>query len=87
MDALSRPDPDCTGTLTIESVQGDRATVREHIQAGHCFDNGLIEARTVGNKLLYRWYRRTESGGDERNDVIALGTLSESGPSLGPPPS
>ena len=47
-------DPDCTGTLTIESVEGDRATVREHIQAGHCFDNGLIEARTVGNKLLYR---------------------------------
>ncbi|MGH2967085.1 MAG: hypothetical protein ACRDMH_17130 [Solirubrobacterales bacterium] len=79
-------DPDCTGTLTIESVEGDRATVREHIQAGHCFDNGLIEARTVGNKLLYRWYRRSESGGDERNDVIALGTLSESGPSLGPPP-
>lgn len=79
-------DPECTGTLTIESVAGDRATLRERIASGGCFDHGLIEARRVGNKLLYRWYRQSDDDRGEQNDVIALGTLSESGPSLGPPP-
>ena len=79
-------DPECTGTLTIESVAGDRATLRERIESGGCFDNGLIEARKVGDKLLYRWYRQSDDDRGEQDDVIALGTLSESGPSLGPPP-
>lgn len=79
-------EPDCYGTLKVESVEGDRATVREKIGAGHCFDNGLIEARRVGDKLLYRWYRQSDDDSGEQEDVIAIGTLSESGPSLGPPP-
>jgi hypothetical protein len=77
---------DCIGTLTVESAEGDRATVREHITSGDCYDNGLIEARRVGDQLLYRWLRQDPNGPHEQNDVIAVGTLSESGQSLGPPP-
>ncbi len=40
----------------------------------------------MGDKLLYRWYRQSDDDRGEQDDVIALGTLSESGPSLGPPP-
>ncbi len=78
--------PNCIGTLMIESVAGDRATLREHITGGDCFDNGLIEARKVGDQLLYRWYRQSDDDRGEQDDVIAIGTLSESGESLGPPP-
>jgi hypothetical protein len=80
-------DPDCIGALTIESAAGDRAVLREHITSGDCFDNGRIEARKVGDKqLLYRWLRQDADGPNEQDDVIALGTLTDSGQSLGPPP-
>ena len=76
----------CTGYVTVLSAAGDRARLREHITEGDCFDHGLIETRKVGNKLLFRWYRQDADGPDEQNDVIALGTLTGSGPALGPPP-
>ena len=76
----------CTGSVTVLSAAGDRARLREHITDGDCFDHGLIETRKVGNKLLFRWYRQDADGPNEQNDVIALGTLTGSGPALGPPP-
>jgi hypothetical protein len=78
---------DCIGKLTLVSVEGDRATLREHITAGDCFDNGLMETRKVGDdQVLYRWYRQSDDDRDEQNDVIAIGTLTKSGPALGPAP-
>jgi hypothetical protein len=80
---------DCIGDLTLISVEGDRATLREHITEGDCFDNGLMETRKVGDdQILYRWYRQSDDDRDEQNDVIAIGTLTQSmsGPALGPAP-
>jgi hypothetical protein len=78
---------DCIGKLTLVSAEGDRATLREHITAGDCFDHGLMETRKVGDdQVLYRWYRQSDDDRDEQDDVIAIGTLTQTGPALGPAP-
>jgi hypothetical protein len=76
-----------TAVLGIDSVAGDRAVLRRRFDRySNCIGGGVIEARAVGDKLLFRWLRQGDDDRGEENDVIALGTLSKSGPARGPAP-
>ncbi len=75
------------GVLHIESVSGDRAVLRRRFDRySNCIGGGVVETRLVGDKLLFRWLRQGDDERGEQEDVIALGTLSESGPARGPAP-
>jgi hypothetical protein len=72
------------GVLEIESVAGAKATLRRRFDRySTCIGGGVIETRAVGDKLLFRWLRQGDDDRGEQNDVIALGTLSKSGPPRG----
>jgi hypothetical protein len=82
-------DGPCMGNavLRIQSVSGDRAVLRRRFDRySNCIGGGVIQTRAVGDKLLFRWLRQRDDDRGEESDVIALGTLSKSGPAQGPAP-